>query len=43
MELAQLKTYTEKDYYSLPEDVRSDQLNAGIYDDLWIDFKELDL
>ena len=31
MALAQLKTYTEEDYYSLPEDVRPELIDGQIY------------
>ena len=31
MAFAQLKTYTEKDYYSLPEDVRAELIDGQIY------------
>lgn len=31
MALAQLKTYTEEDYYNLPEDVRAELINGQIY------------
>ncbi len=31
MALAQLKTYTEEDYYSLPEDVRAELIDGQIY------------
>lgn len=31
MALAQLKTYTEEDYYNLPEDVRAELIDGQIY------------
>ena len=31
MALAQLKTYTEEDYYSLPEDVRAELIDGQLY------------
>ena len=31
MALAQLKTYTEKDYYSLPEDIRAELIGGQLY------------
>lgn len=31
MALAQLKTYTEEDYYNLPEDIRAELINGQIY------------
>lgn len=32
MSLPQLKTYTEEDYYNLPEDVRAELINGQFYD-----------
>ena len=32
MPLPQLKTYTEEDYYNLPEDVRAELINGQFYD-----------
>lgn len=31
MALSQIRTYTEEDYYHLPEDVRAELLNGQIY------------